>query len=217
MICYYLLLCKKQACIMKLIFLLLPGNALPLYSADIVYISDDKKEIRETISSTSNGMFYNFESDKKLSQIIMSTNENLATLSFTNITKKGTNAFYLLGGNLVTIQKGEKKIIELQNLEIILLPEIQLQNFIKNTNLTTIRYVTIKASASKTYTVQADKVLHKTTNINNVPHSIVNIHYDGISPKKMRFVYYFDTNSIASKKEMHFLGTKKPQLSFIKQ
>ena len=199
-----------------LLFLLL-GNILPLYSADIVYISDGKKEIRETITSTSSGVIYNFESDKKSSQIIMRTNENLATLSFTNITKKGTNAFYLFGGNLVAIQKGKKKTIKLQNLEIILLPEIQLQNFIKNTNLTTMRYITIRASDSKTYIVQADKVLHTTTNINNVPHSIVNIHYDDVSPKKIRFVYYFDSDGIASKKEIYFLGAKKPQMSFIKQ
>ena len=199
-----------------LLFLLL-GNILPLYSADIVYISDGKKEIRETITSTSSGVIYNFESDKKSSQIIMRTNENLATLSFTNITKKGTNAFYLFGGNLVAIQKGKKKTIKLQNLEIILLPEIQLQNFIKNTNLTTMRYITIRASDSKTFTAQADKVLHTTTNINSVPHSIVNIHYDDVSPKKVRFVYFFDSNGIASKKEMYFLGAKKPQLSFIKQ
>ncbi len=199
-----------------LLFLLL-GNILPLYSADIVYISDGKKEIRETITSTSSGVIYNFESDKKSSQIIMRTNENLATLSFTNITKKGTNAFYLFGGNLVAIQKGKKKTIKLQNLEIILLPEIQLQNFIKNTNLTTMRYLTIRASDSKTFTAQADKVLHTTTNINSVPHSIVNIHYDDVSPKKVRFVYFFDSNGIASKKEMYFLGAKKPQLSFIKQ
>ena len=199
-----------------LLFLLL-GNILPLYSADIVYISDGKKEIRETITSTSSGVIYNFESDKKSSQIIMRTNENLATLSFTNITKKGTNAFYLFGGNLVAIQKGKKKTIKLQNLEIILLPEIQLQNFIKNTNLTTMRYLTIRASDSKTFTAQADKVLHTTTNINSVPHSIVNIHYDDVSPKKIRFVYFFDSNGIASKKEMYFLGAKKPQLSFIKQ
>ena len=203
---------------MKLILLfLLLGNVLPLYSADIVYISDDKKEIRETITSTSSGVIYNFESDKKSSQIIMCTNENLATLSFTNITKKGTNAFYLLGGNLVAIQKGKKKTIKLQNLEIILLPEIQLQNFIKNTNLTTMRYITIRASDSKTYIVQADKVPYTTTNINNVPHSIVNIHYDDVSPKKIRFVYYFDSDGIASKKEIYFLGAKKPQMSFIKQ
>ena len=199
-----------------LLFLLL-GNILPLYSADIVYISDGKKEIRETITSTSSGVIYNFESDKKSSQIIMRTNENLATLSFTNITKKGTNAFYLFGGNLVAIQKGKKKTIKLQNLEIILLPEIQLQNFIKNTNLTTMRYLTIRASDGKTFTAQADKVLHTTTNINSVPHSIVNIHYDDVSPKKIRFVYFFDSNGIASKKEMYFLGAKKPQLSFIKQ
>ena len=203
---------------MELMFLLLLlGNILPLYSADLVYISDGKKEIRETISSISNGVMYNFQSDKKSAQIIMRTNENLATLSFTNITKKGTNAFYLLGGNLVTIQKGKKKTIKLQNLEIILLPEIQLQNFIQNTNLTIMRYLTIRASDGKTLTAQANKILHTTTNINSVPHSIVNIHYDDVSPKKVRFVYYFDTNGIASKKEGYFFGAKKPQLNLIKQ
>ena len=194
-------------------------NFLPLYSLDITYISDSKKEIRETITATTtnNNIFYNYQEGDKSSQIIMRTNENHATLSFTNITKRGTNVFYFFGGNLATPQKGKRKIIELKGLEIILLPEIQLQNFIKNTNLTTIHYITIKLADGKAYAAQANKVLHTTTNINDVPHTIVNIHYTDVSPKKVRFVYYFDPNGIASKKETYFFGAKKPQLSLIKQ
>ena len=202
---------------MKLILLLILGSVYPLYGADIVYISDNKKEIRETITSTSNSVFYNYQEGEESSQVFLLTNENHATLSFTNITKKGTNAFYLFGGSLATIQEGKKKIIALKNLEIILLPEIQLQNFIQNKELTNMRYITIRLSDSEILTVQAHKIPDVITNINNVPHTMVEIHYDDISPKKIRFVYYFDPDGIASKKETYFSRAKKPQVSLTKQ
>ena len=202
---------------MCLLFFFL-GIVLPLYCTDIIYTSDNKKEILETItSSTKNNIIYNYKEDGELSQVFMRTNENFATLSFTNITRKGTNVFYFFGGNLATTQKEQKKIIKLKGLEIILLPEIQLQNFIKNEKLTTMHYITIKLANGKAYTAQANKVLHTTTNINGTPHSIVNIHYIDVSQKKIRFVYYFDPNGIASKKETYFNRAKKPQISLTKQ
>ena len=78
----------KTVCL--LLFFL--GNIVPLYGAKITYISNNKKKIQETITSTKNNIFYNYQEGKKSSQIFMRTNENLATLSFTNITKRGTNA-----------------------------------------------------------------------------------------------------------------------------
>ena len=203
----------KTVCL--LLFFL--GNIVPLYGAKITYISNNKKKIQETITSTKNNIFYNYQEGKKSSQIFMRTNENLATLSFTNITKRGTNAFYFFGGNLATTQRGRRKIIELNNLEVILLPEIQLQNFIKNKKLTIMRYMTIRLENCRIYTAQANKVLHTITNINNVPHTIVQVHYTDVSPKRIRFVYYFDPDGIASKKEAYFNRAKKPQVSLTKK
>ena len=204
---------------MKIIYLLFffLGNVFPLYSAKVTYASNNKKKIHETITSISNSIFYNYKEDKQSYQIFMHTNENLATLSFTNITRRGTNAFYFFGGNLATTQKGKRKIIELYNMEVILLPEIQLQNFIKNKNLTNMHYMTIRLENGKAHTAQASKILNTITNINNVPHTMVRIHYIDVSPKKMRFIYYFDPNGIASKKEGYFNRAKKPQLSLIKK
>ena len=193
------------------------GNIVPLYGAKITYTSNNKKKIRETITSTKDNVFYTYKEGKKSSQIFMRTNENLATLSFTNVTKRGTNAFYFFGGNLATTQRGKRKIIELNNMEVILLPEIQLQNFIRNTNLSVMRYMTIRLENCKAHTAQANKVLNTITNINDVPHTIVRVQYADISPKKMRFMYYFDPNGIASKKETYFNGAKKPQVSLIKK
>lgn len=55
------------------------------------------------------------------------------------------------------------------------------------------------------------------TNINNIPHTMVKINYEGISPNIVRFVYYFDPDGIASKKEGYFTGAKTPQFDLIKQ
>ncbi len=186
------------------------------YSLDIIYNSDNNK-IRETITTIKNGISYNFNTDKKTYQILMLTNENHATVSFTNITKKETNAFYIFNGNLITIHKGKRKNIELHNLELILLPEVQLQNFIQNKELTNMQFITFRLSDLKPYIAQANKIPTIVTNIKNIPHTIVEISYENISPKTVKFIYYYNPEGIASKKEGYFIGAKKPQLNLMKQ
>ena len=202
---------------MKLLFLLLLGNVLPLHSADITYIGNNNKEIRETITSTSNGLIYDYQEGAKSSHLFILTNENHSTLSFTHTTKQRTNNFYLFEGSLVSVQKGKQKITKLEGLELILLPEIQLQNFIQNKELTTMRYMTLRLETCKAYVIQTSKVPDMITNINNTPHTMLEISYEGVSPNIIRFVYYFDPNGIASKKEGYFNGARKPQFNLIKQ
>ena len=205
---------------MKLIFLFsfLLGSFLPpLYSEDITYISGNKKKIRETIVSMSDGLYYNYTEGKRSFQVFMLTNENHKAISFTNITKKRTNFFYLSDGDLITTYKGKRKVIELKDLEVVIFPEIQLQDFIKNKELTNTQYVAVRLTDYKAFFAKVKKIPNKITNINNIPHTIVQVNYNNIPSGFVKFMYYFDPNGIASKKEGYFFGAKNPQLNLIKQ
>ena len=204
---------------MKLIFLFafLLGSFLPLYSEDITYISNNKKKIRETIVKIDDGLCYNYIEGKRTFQVFMLTNENHTAISFTNITKKRTNFLYLADGDLVTTYKGKKKVIELKDLEVIIFPEIQLQDFIQNKELTNTEYVAVRLTDYKPFYAKVKKIPDVITNINDVPHTIVQVNYNKIPSAFVKFVYYFDPNGIASKKEGYFFGVKKPQLSLIKE
>ena len=205
---------------MKLIFLfsfLLGGVFSPLYSEEITYISANKKKIRETIVKIDNGLCYKYTEGKKNFQVFMLTNKNHTAISFTNITKTRTNYFYLSDGDLVTTYKGKRKVIELRDLEVIIFPEIQLQDFIQNKELTNTEYVAIRLTDYKAFFAKVKKIPDKITNINNIPHTIVQVNYNKIPSGFVKFIYYFDPNGIASKKEGYFFGARKPQLNLIKQ
>ena len=204
---------------MKLIFLFsfLLGSFLPLYSEDITYISANKKKIRETIVNIDKGLCYNYIEGKRTFQVFMLTNKNHKAISFTNITKKRTNFFYLSNKNLVTTNKGKIKVIKSKGLDIIIFPEIQLQDFVKNKELTNTEYVAIRLTDYKPFYAKVKKIPDMITNINNIPHTIVQVNYNKIPSAFVKFVYYFDPNGIASKKEGYFFGARKPQLNLIKQ
>ena len=165
----------------------------------------------------SDGLYYNYTEGKRSFQVFMLTNENHKAISFTNITKKRTNFFYLSDGDLITTYKGKRKVIELKDLEVVIFPEIQLQDFIKNKELTNTQYVAVRLTDYKAFFAKVKKIPNKITNINNIPHTIVQVNYNNIPSGFVKFMYYFDPNGIASKKEGYFFGAKNPQLNLIKQ
>ena len=93
-------------------------------------------------------------------------------------------------------------------MEVIIFPEIQLQDFVKNKELTNTEYVAVRLTDYKPFYAKVKKIPDMITNINDIPHTIVQVNYNKIPSAFVRFVYYFDPNGIASKKEAYFFGAK---------
>jgi len=180
--------------------------SISTYSNDIAYFSANKKENVELFSTIPDGFIFEFSNPKKEYKIIVKTNVNLATLSFDFIEDKKTNQYFLLNNYLFT----PNKKIKLHNLELVLFPEIQLQNFIKNPNQKKIEYMGMRLKKIKPYITIAKKIESKDNNIK------VEITFKKVSRLFVKFIYYYNSNGIAITKEGYFSGSKKPQYYMIK-
>lgn len=181
-----------------------------------LYYDDSKRGITEQFLHQDGGLIYNYRRGKQAFEVMMNTNKNNYTIAFTNITEKRTNFFSLSEGNLLSTNFKKQKIIDLQGLDLIIFPEIQLRDFVTNTNKTIMSYVTIKLDDCQHFTAIAKKHPQFTTTLNGIKHSIVEVYFANISPEIIRYIYYFDPQGIATKKEVYFLRPQKPYIDLEK-
>ncbi|MGL4394266.1 MAG: hypothetical protein ACRCS8_03475 [Brevinema sp.] len=174
---------------------------------------DKEKSITEVFKHTVNGFIYEYSTPKKKMHYIVETNVNSATLGFTNIIEDTTtNEFYIMSGKIFT----PVKTIDIGFMEIVLFPEIQLQNFATNTNLMEITYKGINAENNDIETLVAKKIVledgdsNKSNNIIPIEMTIENVPSSGF-----RLMYYYNQDGIAVKKEGFFGLGKKPKFSLI--
>lgn len=189
--------------ILLILFLSITTNIFP---EDMRYFSATKKEIIENFSSLSNGFIFEFDSPKKQYTIIIHTNENFATMNFTHIVDNQTNNYFLKNNRIIT----PKKEINLKNLELILFPEVQLQNFVKDSTQQEICYMGMRLEKMKAYATIAKKIAHTNNSTK------VQVTFKNVPATFVKFIYYFNSNGIAISKEGYFAGSKTPKYHMIK-
>lgn len=182
-----------------------------IYAQELIY-NDTNLNITEIFRHVEHGFIYEKITEKKTTKFIIETNVNGASIGITNISdeKHQTNEFFIVGGKLITPVKS----IEIGYLEVLPFAEIQLQNFITNPSEKEISYVTIRTENLEPSIVTAKKLP-----INNKNSSLIEVEItiNGVSSKFVRFLYLFDKEGIALKKQGFFGFSKDPKFTLILQ
>ncbi|MGL4563171.1 MAG: hypothetical protein ACRCVW_04875 [Brevinema sp.] len=193
------------------IIILTVGQSFAQQNGEITQTYIDKqRNITETFKHIPNGFIYKQTTPKKTFSYTVETNVNQATVAFTNIieTENITNEFFIMSGKIIT----PEKTIDIGLMEIILFPEIQLQNFITNTNILEITYKGIRAETAAIDTIIAKKITNESNNSDLLP---IQITIESVPSNIVRIMYYFNKEGIAVRKEGFFGFSKKPKFSLL--
>ncbi|MGL4389101.1 MAG: hypothetical protein ACRCTJ_06895 [Brevinema sp.] len=149
---------------------------------------------------------------KKKLNYTVETNVNSATVGFTNIMESEniTNEFFIMSGKIIT----PHKTIDIGFMEIVLFPEIQLKSFITNTNLMEIIYKGIRTETQDINTLTAKKLPPESKDSDIIA---VEMTIENVPAKAVRFLYYFNKEGVAVKKEGFFGFSKKPKFTLVLQ
>ncbi|MGL4366977.1 MAG: hypothetical protein ACRCTQ_01645 [Brevinemataceae bacterium] len=196
--------------IIKIIMILfvIKTNTYSQQTTLFTYNDTQKKALHEEIGQNKNKLTTKFigKKEKDNYEMIVTTNINAGTTEFSIIKQNTTNEFNVLYGKL----SGAKTIWDLKGLELILIPEIQLKNFVLNNAQKEFHYMGMRIqnlsvhqnTATKIETNKDGLLLVEIT-IDNVPKGFVKLHY------------YFNKNGTAEIKQGFFAGSSKPAFNLV--